>query len=179
MRRESNRGGWAFPLALAAVTGLFLLAFGLHPLLKEAATIRELPGKDISYDSRIQMWQGTLALIADHPLWGTGPGTYVSSFPPYRPAGLAWLIDYAHNDYLQVAAEMGLPALVMLVGMIGAALWVGVRTFLRTRSTFKGGLSLGAAGGITAMAVHSLVDFGLHVPANALLFAVLLGVVAR
>ena len=90
----------------------------------------------------------------------------------YRPPGLAGLVVYAHNDYLQLASEMGIFALGIILWSVLSASWAGFRTFFITRSNFKRGMILGTMSGIVAILIHSFVDFNLHIPANAILFTV-------
>lgn len=141
-----------------------------------ARTIIEGAGVD---EPRILMWMGAIDLIGMRPFLGWGLGTFVYAFPQCRPYGLYqyWLIDYAHNDYLQTAAEIGLAGLAAFLWVIVAAVGVGIGQFLRTGSPFKRGVSLGATVGVMSMSLHSFVDFNLHIPANAILFVTLIGII--
>lgn len=155
-----------------------LAQFDLGLVMKRVATIAE-GGAGVD-QGRILMWQGAVGLIKAHPFFGSGLGMFIHAFPQYRPAAInpSYLIDYAHNDYLHMAAELGLGGLLIILWVVGAALWSGFREFYLTQSTFKRGISAGASIGIMSMALHSLVDFNLHIPANAIVFIVLLGLSA-
>lgn len=88
-------------------------------------------------------------------------------------------MDHAHNDYLEFAAELGLVGSVLLFGLIqaGLALMVdGINRMGRTRDRY---LLLGCAGGVIAILFHSLADFNLQIPADALVFATILGLGLR
>jgi O-antigen ligase len=93
-------------------------------------------------------------------------------FTQYQPPGLGRRFLNAHNDYLQFTAELGwfLPPLLLFIGF---TLYRNGFEKLRNPSRLVRGTTLGALAGITALLCHSLIDFNLHIPANALLFTVL------
>ncbi len=63
--------------------------------------------------TRLEFWRGTLDMIAANPWSGSGPGTFVHAYNRYQTEATArWLVDHAHNDYLELAAEFGLPGLL-------------------------------------------------------------------
>ncbi|HET6961829.1 MAG TPA: O-antigen ligase family protein [Terriglobia bacterium] len=131
---------------------------------------------------RFELWQDSARIVRDYPLLGAGLGTYPEVIPNYRPqkdfffvAGIPQpaAINYAHNDYLQLLTECG------FVGF-GLMTWALVVTLRHLFSRFANhtdweiatlGSSLTA--GIVAFLLHSLVDFNMHIPANALMFCLL------
>lgn len=125
---------------------------------------------------RLGIWADTLALIRQSPVVGIGLGTLGVAITPVQTVYLDKVIDHAHNDYLEFAAELGLPGALLL---FAALFWVLGRTvgaIYRPGRGFPKAAATGAAGGLAAILTHSLADFNLHIPANALVFAVLLGV---
>lgn len=114
----------------------------------------------LSVNDRLVWWEAALRMIKDSPLSGFGTGTFAYVFPAYHApvGGLSSL--YAHNFPLQFIAENGLPC-----GIIFAC-WIILKA--------KG---LKGAGKWAAMAalIHSMVDFGLSIPANFWIFCYLLG----
>jgi hypothetical protein len=111
-----------------------------------------------------------LRLVAQHPLTGTGPGQ----------AHLQWegqghgtqLFAYVHNEYLQVAAELGLVGLVLLALLLVAI----ARLLWRARTTGRPGATwAGAAAAAAAFATHSGFDFVWHLPAVVLAVTLLVG----
>ncbi len=94
----------------------------------------------------------------------------------YQAPGITARFYYAHNDYLQYVAELGVPILFI----IGYFLIIIFRTGfnkLKSPSRQTWGITLGAMTGIVALLLHSFVDFNLHIPANALLFVTLVALV--
>jgi len=110
---------------------------------------------------RLETYRATLRMIADHPWFGTGLGTFVWSLPAYRSDVSMWGIwTFAHSTPLELAADLGLP----LTGLIGLAwlgalvvLWRGVRTRRSDRIVPAGALAVA----ILCLA-HSFIDFSLQ-----------------
>ncbi len=123
--------------------------------------------------SRGEIWQVTWKMFAANPIAGVGLGGYWTAVPAYHDAAGSLRPFEAHNDYLEILASGGL---------IGAAIvvWFAVMVLARTRKNlrspnrFRRAACYGAAIGIAGVAVHSLVDFGLHILVNALVFTTLI-----
>jgi len=118
----------------------------------------------------------TLDLVAHYPLFGTGLGSFRAVFTSVQTPELGLgLYRYAHNDWVQLAAEMGMAGLVVTI-------WLIVYLIRQARRRLKEGgvrsswwLTLGCAASLTAVGVHSLVDFNLHIPSNAFLCTAVAG----
>ena len=109
--------------------------------------------------------------MKDNPYFGVGIGNYVWAFTRYRPEPLYNLrVHYAHNDYLHVAAELGVLGPIIMIWMIFTIL---LRGFTNAGSPLVLGLTTGAL----SLTLHGLVDFNFHIPANALLFIVFAGMI--
>ena len=129
---------------------------------------------------RLSIWQSTIEIIKNHPLLGSGPGTYRFMVMPYRAPrlDLGLKIFHAHNDYLEAAANFGLLGLAVFVaGGVRFFHWAIVMLG-RRRSPFWKSLALGALTAATAILFYGLFDFNLHIPANALWFTVCLALAA-
>ncbi len=131
---------------------------------------------DPSLFFRLFMYKKTIPLILDRPLLGTGLGTFIYAFTPYRPPDLKVLWNYAHNDYLQISSEMGFIGLAAFLFFVITALTKGFNA-LKSTSNFNRAIILGALAGILSILVHGFLDGNLTViPANILYFYVLIGV---
>jgi O-antigen ligase len=108
---------------------------------------------------------------------GSGLGTFEDSFAPLTPAGATARWDRAHNDYLQLLWETGIPGATLFV----VGLWIFIRKFWwpaltgreRPVDFFRAGLAVS----LLSIALHSGVDFCLQIGANAFLCALLAGLI--
>src|SRR6267142_6599627 len=78
--------------------------------------------------NRISIWRDTLRLIHQHPLLGTGLGTFAVAYTSVQTAFLNHLVDHAHCDYLEVVSELGVPGGIL---MFGSIFWILVRAVRR------------------------------------------------
>jgi O-antigen ligase len=106
----------------------------------------------------------------DHPLTGTGLGTLEAVFPRYETLYDGTIVNHAHNDYVEVLAETG--AIGGLICACFLALFFGAarRRIAEAMNPLDLALHIGALSACCALLAHSLVDFNLHIPSNALLF---------
>lgn len=165
-------------LVLTLVCGFFILAFivlSSTPVVMEIKTLEQM-GNIPSLRDRITVWGGIVGMIKDHPLLGTGPGTFATVFTRYQPPGMLMRYTQGHNDYLHFISEAGLALLPVMVWMIIALFANGFKK-LNNPSRLVRGTTLGAMSGITAILIHSIFDFNLHIPANAILFTALAAIV--
>jgi O-antigen ligase len=132
---------------------------------------------------RYLYWQSTIDMIKERPLTGWGIGTFGIAYSQFKsPIFEGVTQNFAHNDYLQIAAELGLVGLVALLWLIGGAGWAAIRCWRQCRLPAAGGVATtdesailaGVMAGTTAVLLHSLVDFDLYVPAILSLFAICL-----
>jgi len=125
--------------------------------------------------NRSTIWPMTWQMIKDHPLAGVGFGGYWIAITKYHHGSGEMTPQEAHNDYLELLASGGLIAAGFVVWFI--ALFLN-EVIIRPRHSpvVPGAYSGGALAGIFAVAIHSIVDFGLHVTINALVFTVLVAI---
>ena len=123
--------------------------------------------------SRNEIWRATLKMFAAHPILGVGLGGYWIGITAYHDASGLMTPQEAHNDYLELLSSGG---------VIGFALgiWFILAVFSRARQNliedvgYMRAVRLGAILGIVGVAAHSLVDFGLHITVNAVVFLTLI-----
>ncbi|MFO7985494.1 MAG: O-antigen ligase family protein, partial [Desulfatiglandaceae bacterium] len=165
-------------LLLSGIGGAFLLSLIVltnQAVVKEILTVTE--GKeDTSLTSRVNVWGKTVDMTLERPVLGSGPGTFSTRFTQYQPPGIVGRYTMAHNDYLHFISETGLVLVPIIAWMIIVFYRKGFHK-LKHPSRLVRGTTLGAMSGVTAILVHSIFDFNLHIPANALLFTVLTAMV--
>ncbi|MBN2143089.1 MAG: O-antigen ligase family protein [Candidatus Aureabacteria bacterium] len=128
--------------------------------------------KDVSFQIRPRYWKTTLDIIREHPLLGTGPGTFPVVFPQYRPADtdMRGYVNQPHNDYLGWMAETGFLSFPCILAVF---LFFVIRV-LRAK-THTNPLVIAAGTAVLSTGVHSLVDYNLRIPALAFYLAILAG----
>jgi len=166
-------------LLLFLIGGFFLVTFLIlssTPVVERILTFEQK--YDIpNFKGRVTIWGGIVKMIQNHPLLGTGPGTFAIAFTRFQPPGQSARYFYGHNDYLHSTAEAGLLLVPVIIWMIIALYRKGFHK-LKNPSRLIRGVTLGAMAGITAILIHSIPDFNLHIPANAILFTTLAALVA-
>jgi O-antigen ligase len=154
-------------------TVLIILALSLW--IGVGSTIQRFALDNLLHEDRPLYWANVAGMIRDFPLFGTGLGTFAAAYPAYeKRGGPEMLLAHAHNDYLEYFSELGLVGTLLLFGGI---LYLAVRAFLvwrERRNPEVKGLALGGIVSLAGMGLHTLTDFNLHVPANTLLFTVVL-----
>lgn len=138
------------------------------------ATVGRFSKDNLLQDGRPQYWTGVIRMIGDFPLIGTGLGTFGSLYPVYETIPMWGRLLHAHNDYLEFLAELGGVGFVLLLGTVGFIAIDGFRTWSKRRHPGIKGLGMGGFVAVAALLVHSLTDFNLQIPANAVLFTVIL-----
>jgi putative inorganic carbon (HCO3(-)) transporter len=113
-------------------------------------------------------------MVRDYPVFGTGAGTFYTAYSRYRGPDVTSFYDFAHNDYMQFLVETGVIGLLLVGSLPVMALGCAVLSLARRRDALARGLAFAVVMGVSALAIHSTVDFNLQIPANALAFVVLL-----
>jgi len=165
-------------LLLVIIAGSLVMAFIAlvsTPVVERVKTAMEKE-EEASFYSRVIAWGGAVEMISDHPGAGVGPGMFKTVFTQYQPPGLSARFTMAHNDYLHFVSEIGLFLVPVIIWMIIALYRKGFKK-LKNPSRLVRATTLGAMTGITAILFHSITDFNLHIPANAILFTVLAAIV--
>jgi O-antigen ligase len=167
--RNLKRRRWVAGGLLASA----LLAFVAFEVLG-GNVINRLEMEGYVDPGRLETYRSTLQMIADHPWFGTGLGTFVWSFPIYRSDSFMWGIwTFAHSTSLEVAADLGLP----LTGLVGLAWFVALIALLRgVRIRRNDRIFPAAALAVAVLCLaHSFIDFSLQNPGYAIVVFALVG----
>jgi O-antigen ligase len=125
-------------------------------------------------EDRGQIASDTLQMWTDHPVFGSGLGSFHVVFPRYSQQDLGALYTHAHNDYLEFGSETGVVGISLLGLLVLTSLLAALRAQINRRDPLMRGISFGAMMAIIALGMHSTVDFNLQIPANALTFMLVL-----
>jgi O-antigen ligase len=173
------RGSLVALLALAGLAVFLKLTYSAPTLAKRAQTIRA-PHADASFQWRLMMWDRAAKLIAARPLTGWGLGSFPieqSRFTAEKKAPpVLSLSETAHNEYLQVAAELGLPGLAITLWMLGAFFVTGTRALPHLRSRRSRMLVAGALAAVTACSVDAAANPAWRFADVSLFFWLMLGI---
>ena len=146
---------------------LMITWLGVGQILERFSSFQSL---EVTEGKRASMRRGSWHMFLDHPLAGTGLGTFQIVYPRYETLYDGKVVNHAHNDYLEALAETG-----VLGGLCCA--WFLVALFLKSLSRFRendfsfvGTLQLSGVVACAGFLVHALVDFNFHIPSNLWLF---------
>jgi putative inorganic carbon (HCO3(-)) transporter len=171
--RLHGRMALVLSAAFVALSIGLAIWIGPGPIVERFAGVgEELTAHD---QSRLAIWRDALPLVRQHALLGTGLGTFPIAYTTVQTTFLSQFVNHAHNDYLESAIDLGLPAALLLFASIFWILARAVRGFFHAHGNFERSVALGCAGSIIAILLHSMTDFNLYIPANAILFSTILG----
>jgi O-antigen ligase len=166
VRRTGGRhvlaGGIVLLLAFLLVSWL-----GVRQILERFSAMQSL---EVTLGKRASMRQDTWHIFREHPWAGTGLGTLPIVFPAYETLYDGKIVNHAHNDYLEILADTGLAGAACCAWFLGVLFFASLKQLLMTDNSFAAALHLSGIVACCGFLVHSLVDFNLHIPGNALLF---------
>jgi len=161
-------------VAVIGLAGVFASQIDLIPVIKRFKALDREFGQIYG---RFPVWNRSIPLLASYPLFGSGMGTWEMAFSPFRDDAVQVRVDFAHNDYLEFTAESGAAGVLIVIG----AVLFGLSR--KRRHQVGGGhqdeIGLAAGIGLLSIGLHSITDFHLSIPADALAVAVLLGLFLR
>ena len=162
-RRSLKGRGWIMVL-MALGAFICVLYIGFDAVYDELATLQELH----EYEGRWQIVKDLSVSYKRFPVLGTGLGTHEVVYPMFDRATTSSLAAHAENEYAQAAEETGLIGLAALI-VFGIIVWVNYVRNAKSGSVPIRSAAYGLGFGLLAIMLHSLSDFGQHLPANAML----------
>jgi O-antigen ligase len=167
--KERSRGRAGFIMAgLLLLSLLLVMGIGGTQVSERVATLVN-HRSEITADIRLKINRDTVHMFLARPIAGWGLGTFGEVYPRFRSFYTNLLVDEAHNDYLQLLAETGLIGFGIMIWFLIATIRPALRKTPKWPSDLNGAVALAATLGVSGILVHSLVDFNLHIPANAAL----------
>jgi O-antigen ligase len=166
LRRTGGRhvlaGGVVLLLAFLLVSWI-----GVRQILERFSSMQSL---EVTVGKRASMRQDAWRIFREHPWTGTGLGTLPIVFPAYETLYDGKIVNHAHNDYLEMLADTGVAGALCCVWFLGVLFFISLKQLLMTDNSFAAAMHLAGLVSCCGFLVHSLVDFNLHIPGNALLF---------
>jgi len=167
--------GWV--RTVIQITALAVIAIGLYVGLE--AMIGRFAVDKLLQEGRPRYWGAVMTMIGQFPLFGVGHGAFGSVYSAYDTADMEFALVHAHNDYLETLSELGIVGAGLLGFALGYLLWKAFRTWIARRHPELKGLALGCLVSTAAILIHSLTDFNLQIPANTLVFSVVLALTVK
>lgn len=165
-----GRKQWLAAVAIALVAGNFIIWLGVSKAVERFA---QLTHEGISRELRVSIYQDTWRIVLEHPLVGTGLGTLVAVYPRHASFYNGQTVDHAHNDYLELLADTGIVGGLCGLSFIVLLFWQGLAGLQSAAGYFARAMIAGSLAACAGLLLHSLVDFNLHIPSNALIFFLL------
>ena len=135
-----------------------------------AQRFSSMKAMEVSSGKRASMRRDAWRIFVDHPWMGTGLGTLQIVFPAYDTLYDGKIVNHAHNDYVEALAETGMAGGLCCALFLGLLLFDSAQQLSGGNASFAAVLNLSGLVACIGFLVHSLVDFNLHLPANAQLF---------
>ncbi|MDU2067165.1 MAG: O-antigen ligase family protein, partial [Sporomusaceae bacterium] len=178
-----SRGAWISLFAVFAAFGwwynrkilwliLFvpLLIFFAHNGVLERLLSVLNPTTDSSSSLRLALWESTWYMILDHPLLGIGWGAYYLVYPAYDFYVVAGKIFHAHNMYLNIAAEIGVPGFLCFMAFFYGHGKLALVLCKESRDPYIAGLMLGVLAAFLALVISGFTDYTLFNIQMSMLF---------
>ena len=149
---------------------------------ERAVSIFDIQGS--SLNARLLMWRTTFEMIKDRPMFGSGIGTFKMNYLDYQAEFLKNNPEYikysgkareAHNEYLQMWAELGIIGLGIFIGIILTFFNLIINYLKKVDDDKDKMIVFGLVLGVTCFLIHCLFTFPFHVPALGSTFFILLG----
>jgi O-antigen ligase len=171
-------------LILRRVTGTHLLSGGAVLLLaflmvswlgvrQAIERFSSMQSLEVTHGKRTSMAADTWRIFLDHPWTGTGLGTLQLVFPPYETLYDGKVVNHSHNDYLEALAETGVAGGLCCLWFLAVLFVDSYRRISQSGTVFASTLQLSGLVACLGFLTHSVVDFNLHIPGNAVLFFLL------
>ncbi len=148
---------------VAATAGLLVLLLpGLIVLPSVRGRVSSATSSEAhSGEHRALVWRTTIRMALARPLLGWGPGTFENVYNLFAIGGFT---RAGHNDYLQTAAESGIPSALALLGFLALSLRAAWRKGEQQQTQLQKALTMGLGAGVLASMLHVLVDYDWQIP---------------
>jgi len=138
-------------------------------------TMLELRMKNVGTEgtTRAGVSRDALVIVKDFPVLGTGLGAFPHIYPLYQSKHPMTFFEHAENDYMETATDLGLAGFAALMSGIVVFFSSILKRWRERHNTYVICAGAGGMASIVAMAIHSMADFNMRIPANALLLTVI------
>jgi len=159
-------------VAFVIVLGSLLAWLGGKELTNRVSSISTEAHSEISGGVRLSIDRDGLKMFRQKPILGWGLGNFPVVYPQFRSFYTNFFVNEAHNDYLQLLAEMGLAGFGLMIWFVIVLYRRALQKIKNWNSDVSCATTLACTLGVTGILIHSFFDFNLQIPANAALFYV-------
>jgi tetratricopeptide (TPR) repeat protein len=174
LQRPFRSHSWIM-VVMALIAFICVLYTGFDAVYDRLATLKDFHQVE---NGRMQLLKDITVTWTKFPIFGTGLGTHSVVHPMFDRSMITRLAVYAENEYAQAAEETGIVGLGILI-LFGIIVWSGYARSLRITSSPIHLAAYGLGFGILAILIHSITDFGQHLPANSFLSAIFCAILLR
>jgi O-antigen ligase len=170
--KKSFRKYAIFTIGFCLIAFLYALHLGIEP------TLKKFESSEQGLEKRLITTRSMFPMLGDYPITGVGWGNFRYLYPRYVPGewdGVS-TSGYSHNDWVEAGTETGFPGLAIICSAFLIYLYRMTRLWLKRRNLHALGIGAGAMAGLLAISFHSYFDFNMHIPANPLTLAAILGI---
>jgi O-antigen ligase len=169
--RTTRAVSWlSVPLALA------ILAYGIQSDYQVVLERFGMLAEDVQQEGRTRIWNDSLGIVRDYPLFGVGLGNFPRLYMQYASVDTMWYPSQAHNEWLEALITLGAVGMSLAVVALVAFF---VTTFRRIRRSGRDQpWLLGMWCGLIGLAMHCFAEFNLHIPSLAITAALFAGILA-
>lgn len=192
---RSRGGNLAFFTALIALGPTYLFFKERQLFLKSAVLFLSLLAVDIwivsnwyglekltnrleqthaETEARTYAFKAFPGLIEEYSRTGSGLGTFAAVFGKNQPDDAYGYYDHAHNDYAEFVIEAGIPGAFILALLVGLSCLHAARVILKRNDRLRVGVCFAFLMASTELAIHSMTDFNLQIPANAATYVIMM-----
>lgn len=141
----------------------------------ESRVVTQSGFESLKKEGRWFLWEPLIDLIYKYPLFGTGYGSFIHVEQMVRLQNLPGMtVDYAHNEYLEAFVEGGLIRFLLTLTFVFYVIKSTITALRNYRDNSYALLPAGLCWGLVALAIHSFLDFGIHLPSVAIPATVML-----
>jgi putative inorganic carbon (HCO3(-)) transporter len=163
-------------VGIGMVAALVLTSFVFLPPDRLIQRFAGLVSTDeLTSEGRTHLLVETIPLVRAYPVFGCGLGGYETAFSRFKISGALVTDDFVHNDYLQLLAELGLVGFVIGATLAFSVVRMALRGAVKSSDPEARYFAAACVGALSAIGLHSLADFNLYIPANAMLLAWIAG----
>ena len=167
---------WRSILAVCLLLSVFAVI--LQPTaLEERLQHWKSKSERLEVTGRLDIVRDSMGMVAKRPVLGYGLGTFIEVYPKNRTFYTNYIINAAHNEYVQVLVELGGAGFILILALVTLLFREGLRKAGGWQHDCERAMALAGLVGCSGILIHSLCDFNLQIPANAALFSVLAGIV--